>query len=229
MTTTKTYKKAAHLFGIMKDELFKKLTEAVLTGNVDSAVEASNKVIEENIDAYEAIMKGCVEAMKIAGEKFEKNEIFVPELLISARAMNAAVNVLSPHLKAESETHSGRIVLGVVEGDIHDIGKNLVKLMLEVSGVEVVDLGNDVPAEVFIEKAQEVDADLIGLSALMTTSMQAMEHIVERAKMSKVKAKVIVGGAPVSQEFADKIQADGYASDAVGAARLARRLLDTGG
>ncbi|MBU7023596.1 MAG: corrinoid protein [Theionarchaea archaeon] len=213
----------------MKEELFKNLTDAVLTGNIDSAVDASNMVIEEDIDAYEAIMKGCVEAMKIAGEKFEKNEIFVPELLISARAMNAAIDVLSPYLKAESETHSGKIVLGVVEGDIHDIGKNLVKLMLEVSGVEVVDLGNDVPVEMFIEKAQEVDADLIGLSALMTTSMQAMEHIVERAKRSKVKAKVIVGGAPVSQEFADRIQADGYASDAVGAARLARRLLDRGG
>jgi dimethylamine corrinoid protein len=226
MTTTEMYKKAAHLSRIMKEELFKKLTNAVLTGNVDDAVDASNKVIEENIDAYEAIMKGCVEAMKIAGEEFEKNEIFVPELLISARAMNAAIDILSPYLKAENETHSGKIVLGVVEGDIHDIGKNLVKLMLEVSGIEVVDLGNDVPAEVFIEKAQEVDADLIGLSALMTTSMQAMEHIVERAKMSKVKAKVIVGGAPVSQEFADKIQADGYAPDAVGAARLARKLLD---
>jgi len=229
MTTTKTYKKAAYQFTVMKEELFKKLIDAVLTGNVDRAVEASKKVIEKHIDAYEAIMKGCAEAMKIAGEKFEKNEIYVPELLISARAMNAAINVLSPHLKAESKIHSGRIVLGVVEGDIHDIGKNLVKLMLEVSGFEVVDLGNDVPAEAFIEKAQEVDADFIGLSALMTTSMQAMEHIVKKAKMSKMKARVLVGGAPVSQEFADKIQADGYAPDAVGAARLAKRLLNTGG
>jgi dimethylamine corrinoid protein len=210
----------------MKDEIFTTLTNAVLTGNADLAVDASVKVIEEGIDAYEAIMEGCAKAMKIAGEKFENNEIYVPELLISARAMNAAIEVLKPYVKTEVQTHSGRIVLGVVEGDIHDIGKNLVKLMLEVSGFEVIDLGTDVPVDTFIEKACELDADTIGLSALMTTSMQTMEQVIKKAKETKVRAKILVGGACVSQEFADKIQADGYASDAVGAARVAKELLE---
>jgi len=201
------------------------LTDAVLSGNVKLAIKASNKVIEENIDAYEAIMKGCAEAMRIAGEKFEKHEIYVPELLISARAMNSAIDILKPHMKTEMQTNSGKIVLGVVEGDIHDIGKNLVKLMLETSGFEVIDLGKDVPVDTFIEKAKEVDADLIGLSALMTTSMQTMEQIVKKAKESNIRAKILIGGAPVSKDFAEKIQADGYAADAVEAVKVAKELI----
>jgi dimethylamine corrinoid protein len=213
----------------MKTELFRILADAVLKGDADRAVEASHKVIEENIDAYEAIMKGCAEAMKIAGRKFERHEIYVPELLISARAMNAAIDVLKPHVKTEIEAKSGKIVLGVVEGDIHDIGKNLVKLMLETSGFEVIDLGKDVSADMFIEKAKEVDADFIGLSALMTTSMQVMEQVVKRARQTKIRARILVGGAPVSQVFADRIQADGYSPDAVGAAKLAAELMKNGG
>jgi dimethylamine corrinoid protein len=213
----------------MKSELFRILADAVLKGDANRAVEASHKVIEENIDAYEAIMKGCAEAMKIAGGKFERHEIYVPELLISARAMNAAIDVLKPHLKAEVEAKSGRIVLGVVEGDIHDIGKNLVKLMLETSGFEVIDLGKDVSVDMFIKKAREVDADFIGLSALMTTSMQVMEQVIKKARETKIRARILIGGAPISQEFADRIQADGYASDAVGAAKLATELIERGG
>jgi len=209
----------------MEEEIFKMLTDAVLSGNVKLAIKASNKVIEENIDAYEAIMKGCAEAMRIAGEKFEKHEIYVPELLISARAMNSAIDILKPHMKTEMQTNSGKIVLGVVEGDIHDIGKNLVKLMLETSGFEVIDLGKDVPVDTFIEKAKEVDADLIGLSALMTTSMQTMEQIVKKAKESNIRAKILIGGAPVSKDFAEKIQADGYAADAVEAVKVAKELI----
>ena len=188
-------------------------------------METSNKIIEEKINAYEAIMKGCAEAMRIAGEKFERHEMYVPDLLISARAMNAAINVLKPYLKTDVQTSTGTIVMGVVEGDIHDIGKNLVKLMLETAGFEVIDLGRDVPVDTFIEKAKEVDADLIALSALMTTSMETMKQIVKKAKESNLRAKILIGGAPVSQEFAKNIQADGYASDAVEAVRIAKKLI----
>jgi corrinoid protein of di/trimethylamine methyltransferase len=213
----------------MKEALFQMLTDAVLNGDANLAIEASNKVLEEQIDAYEAIIKGCAQAMQIAGEKFERNEIYIPELLISARAMNAAIDVLKPYITTDVRADSGKIIVGVVEGDIHDIGKNLVKLMLEVSGFEVIDLGRDVPADRFIENAIEADADVIGLSALMTTSMESMKEVVKNAKERGIRAKIMVGGAPVSQKFADEINADGYAPDAVSAARLAKQMIEVNG
>lgn len=213
----------------MKEALFQMLTEAVLNGDAHLAIEASNKVLDEKIDAYEAIIKGCARAMQIAGEKFERNEIYIPELLISARAMNAAIDILKPYITTDIKADTGKIIVGVVEGDIHDIGKNLVKLMLEVSGFEVIDLGRDVPAERFIENALEADVDLIGLSALMTISMETMREVVKNVKERGIRAKIMVGGAPVSQKFADEIHADGYASDAVSAARLAKQLIEANG
>ena len=213
----------------MKEALFQMLTEAVLNGDAPLAIEASNKVLDEKIDAYEAIIKGCARAMQIAGEKFERNEIYIPELLISARAMNAAIDILKPYITTDIKADAGKIIVGVVEGDIHDIGKNLVKLMLEVSGFEVIDLGRDVPTEKFIENALEADADLIGLSALMTISMETMREVVNNVKKRGIRAKIMVGGAPVSQKFADEIHADGYASDAVSAARLAKQLIEGNG
>jgi corrinoid protein of di/trimethylamine methyltransferase len=210
----------------MKEELFQLLTDAVLRGDTNLAIKTSNKVLDEQIDAYEAIMKGCAAAMQIAGDRFERNEIYIPELLISARAMNAAIEVLKPAITTDVQADSGKIIVGVVEGDIHDIGKNLVKLMLEVSGFEVIDLGRDVSIDQFVEQARKENANLIGLSALMTTSMETMKEVVKKVKEGGIQAKIMVGGAPVSQKFAQEINADGYAPDAVSAARLAKQLIE---
>jgi methylmalonyl-CoA mutase cobalamin-binding domain/chain len=165
--------------------------------------------------------------MERAGRLFEEDEYFVPELLIAADAMYAGINTLRPHIKVDSSNVPGKIVVGVVEGDTHDIGKNLVKIILEAKGFEVFDLGRDVPPSDFVAKAQEVQADIIGLSTLMTTTMSGMGRVVSLLNEAGLHKhiKVMIGGAPISQSFASKIGADGYSANAVGAGELAVRLL----
>ncbi|MGN1069148.1 MAG: corrinoid protein [Candidatus Fimadaptatus sp.] len=209
-------------------EMYEKLSDAVVDMDEDLVAELSQQAVDENMDAFEAINQGLSAGMERAGKLFEEEEYFVPELLMCADAMNAGVEVLKPHIK--SETGSGkrhRVIIGVIEGDTHDIGKNLVKLMMETAGFEMIDLGRDVPAQRFVDEAEKQNAELIMVSSLMTTTMDAMGDVVklleERGLHGRIK--YAVGGGPVSQGFANKIGADGYSRDAADAVRMSRRLL----
>ncbi|MDR3356278.1 MAG: corrinoid protein [Spirochaetaceae bacterium] len=211
----------------MKEELLKKLSDSVVNMDEEGAVEYSKQAVEEKLDSYTAIDKGLSHGMERAGKLFDEEEYFVPELIICSDAMNAGIAVLKPHLKQESVREKHRGVIGVIEGDTHDIGKNLVKIMLESAGFEIVDLGRDVPPGVFVDKAVETGAELILLSSLMTTTMDNMEEVVRILKKTGIRSqfKVIVGGGPISQAFADRIGADGYGKNANEAVRLCRSLV----
>lgn len=210
-----------------KEELFKKLSDAVVNMDEEETVILSNQVIIDKHDAYEAIDKGLADGMERAGRLFEEEEYFIPELLMCSDAMYAGLDVLKPHIKTENIGEKHKVVIGVVEGDTHDIGKNLVKIMLEASGFEVIDLGRDVPPLRFVEKAKELNADIIALSTLMTTTMDGMAEVINILKQQNIRErfKVMVGGGPISQGFADKIGADGYSVNAAEAVRLAKKLV----
>ena len=208
-------------------EIFKKLSDAVVDMDEGEAVKLSNQTVSDGLDAYEAIDRGLADGMERAGVLFEREEYFIPELLMCSDAMYAGLDILRPHIKRGAAAEKRKVVIGVVEGDTHDIGKNLVKMMLESSGFDVVDLGRDVPPLRFVEEAIAVEADIIGLSTLMTTTMSGMKNVVEflEEKGVRDKFKVMVGGGPISQSFSDKIGADGYARNAAEAVRLARELV----
>ncbi len=200
---------------------------AVVDGDAEAAQEGVRAALEAGVSPGEILNKACIPAMTEVGRLFEEGEKFVPEMLISARAMKAAVALLKPYL-AQSDVRSvGRAVLGTVAGDLHDIGKNLVSMMLEGTGFEVIDLGTDVPPQRFVEAVREYAPNIVGMSALLTTTMPAMKSTIEALIGAGLRdrVKVLVGGAPVTQEFADKIGADGYAPDASSAARRARELI----
>ena len=182
-----------------------------------------NQALEEGISAKEILENGLLDGMNEVGEKFKKNEIFVPEVLIAARAMNAGVAILKPHLTEAGVESKGTAVIGMVKGDLHDIGKNLVKMMLEGKGLNVIDLGVDVSPEQFVAAAKENNANIICCSALLTTTMNEMKNVVEEAKKEGIRdqVKIMVGGAPVTQAFCDAIGADCYTSDAASAADAA--------
>ncbi len=211
----------------LKEELFGKLSDAIVDMEEDEVVALSNKVVDEGIDAYEAIDKGLSHGMERAGKLFDEEEYFIPELLMCSDAMYAGLDVLKPHIKIDDKEEKKKVVIGVIEGDTHDIGKNLVKIMLETSGFEVYDLGRDIPPKLFIEKAKEVKADIIALSTLMTTTMDGMANVINSLKEENIRNnfKVIIGGGPISQSFADKIGADGYSVNAAEAVRLVNRLV----
>ena len=215
---------------VNKEELFAKLSDAVLEMEDELAVTLSKEVIENGVDAFEAIDQGLAHGMYRAGKLFEEEEYFVPELLMCSDAMNAGLDVLKPHLKVEEQAEKLKVVSGVVEGDTHDIGKNLVKLMLETSGFELIDLGRDVTPQAFVDKAKEEAAAMIAIGTLMTTTMDGMGEVIKILKSENIRDqfKVIVGGAPISQSFADKIGADGYASNAAQAVKLSKDLLSVG-
>ena len=185
-------------------------------GRAPKVKELVGQAIEEGISPKEILEDGLLSGMSIIGEKFKNNEVFVPEVLIAARAMNAGVEILKPHLVSEGVESKGTAVIGTVKGDLHDIGKNLVKMMLEGKGLNVIDLGVDVAAETFIEKAKEVNAQIICCSALLTTTMGEMKNVVEKAKEAGLRdsVKIMIGGAPVTQNFCDSIGADVYTTDA---------------
>lgn len=209
-----------------KEELYKELSDAVVDMDEDKAVEIANSVVEQGLDAYEAIEKGLSDGMDRAGQLFEEEEYFIPELLMCSDAMYAGLDVLKPHLRAGEQGVKQKVVIGVIEGDTHDIGKNLVKIMLETSGFEVIDLGRDIPPQAFVDKATEVNANIIALSTLMTTTMDGMAEVITILEKQAVRDqfKVMVGGGPISQGFASKIGADGYAVNAAEAVKLARQL-----
>lgn len=209
-----------------KEEILKDLARAVVEMDEEGAVRAAKEVLELKIDAYEAIMDGLAKGMEVVSDKYEREEYFVPEILICSDAMYAAMNVLKPHIKPESVSTPAKVIIGVVEGDIHDIGKNLVRIMLEGAGFEVFDLGRDVPLRNFVSKAEEVDADIIAMSTLMSTTMGGMRRVIEILEEEGLrdKYKVIVGGGPISQSFADEIGADAYGDDASEGVRIAKRF-----
>lgn len=213
---------------VNKEELFAKLSDAVLEMEEELAATLSKEVVENGVDAFEAIDQGLAHGMYRAGKLFEEEEYFVPELLMCSDAMNAGLDILKPHLKVEEQAEKLKVVIGVVEGDTHDIGKNLVKLMLETSGFELIDLGRDVTPQAFVDKAKEEAAAMIAIGTLMTTTMDGMGEVIKILKSENIRDqfKVIVGGAPISQSFADKIGADGYASNAAQAVKLSKDLLN---
>lgn len=209
-------------------EYHQQLSDAIVDMDEDKVAELAEQVVEEKLDAYKAIEQGLSDGMERAGQLFEDEEYFIPELLMCSDAMYAGLKILKPHIvQVESVDKKAKVVIGVVEGDTHDIGKNLVKIMLETSGFEVHDLGRDIPASQFVDKAIEIGADIIGLSTLMTTTMDGMREVIELLESKGVREqfKVMIGGGPISQAFANKIGADAYAVNAADAVKVARRIL----
>jgi 5-methyltetrahydrofolate--homocysteine methyltransferase len=201
--------------------------QAVLEGDADEAASQVQAGLDAGIAPSDILNKGCIAAMGEVGRLFEEGEMFVPEMLIAARAMQAGMAILKPHLAEGEITSAGKVILGTVAGDLHDIGKNLVGMMMEGAGFEIVDLGTDVSADAFVDAVREHKADIIGMSALLTTTMPSMTATVEALTEAGVRdqIKVLVGGAPVTQAFADEIGADGFAPDASSATRVAKGLL----
>jgi dimethylamine corrinoid protein len=210
-----------------KEILFDKLADSVVDMDEDVAIAISKEVITQKYDAFEAIDKGLSKGMEKAGQLFEEEEYFIPELLMCSDAMYAGLDILKPHIKADKSEVKIKIVIGVVEGDTHDIGKNLVKIMLETSGFDVIDLGRDVPPSIFVERAKEENANIIAISTLMTTTMDGMAEVIRILDKQDIREqfKIMIGGGPISQGFADKIGADGYSVNAAEAVRLARKLV----
>jgi len=200
-----------------KEDLIKRAMKAVLDGDEDAAVEVANKVVAEGINVVEIINEGFMPGMIEVGDLFSKEEFSLPEVLLAAGAMQKAIDIMEPHIPREQVAEKrGTVVIGTVEGDIHDIGKNIVAVMLRVYGFEVEDLGRDVPIKKFIDKARELNADIVASSSLMTTTMPGQRLLEDKLREAGIREKVktMVGGAAVTQEWADKIGADGYAEDA---------------
>lgn len=210
----------------LKQKLLVQLADSVVNMDEDLTAELAQTYIKNGFNPYEGINQGLAHGMDRAGELYEEEEYFIPELLMCSDAMYAGLGVLRPYLKQDNLGEKHKVVIGVVEGDTHDIGKNLVKIMLETLGFEVVDLGRDVPPLDFVEKAKEIKADIIALSTLMTTTMEGMQEVMQLLAKDKLqdKIKVMIGGGPISKSFADKIGAY-YAVDASKAAKLAQDLV----
>lgn len=212
-----------------KESIFKRLAEAVVIGDAKIAEEGAREVLAEGIQPYEAIMNGLANGMRVVGEKYETKEYFLPDMLLSADAMYAGLNVLIPHISKSEMKSKGKIILGVVEGDVHDIGKNIVKVMLTAAGYDVVDIGRDVPTPEFIEKAKSEEAQVIAMSTLMTPTLMSMKAVEDQLKERGLKGKVktIIGGGSVSEEWRAKIGSDAYGKDAMEAVDKVRMLIDS--
>jgi corrinoid protein of di/trimethylamine methyltransferase len=206
---------------------FERLYEAIVNGDKNAAVEVTQQALDGGADPQALIDEAMIPAMREAGQRFENEEFFVPELLLAARAMKAALALLRPLLVEEGSEPKGRVVIGTVKGDLHDIGKNLVSSMLEGAGFDVIDLGTDVAPEQFVAAVQEKNANLVGLSALLTVTMPAMKLTVDALEAAGVRdqVKVLVGGAPLTSEYASEIKADAYADNASAAVRMAEQLV----
>ncbi|OQY23114.1 MAG: hypothetical protein B6I34_05005 [Anaerolineaceae bacterium 4572_32.1] len=213
----------------MHQELFQAMAQSIIEGEIEDAEHLAKQSIKQGIDPLEAINKGFVIGVNHVGERYSIGELFLPDLVLAGEAMKAAVAVLEPEMKRRGAERKmlGQIVLGTVEGDIHEIGKTLVGTMLSASGFQVHDLGVDVSTSEFVAKAREVKADIIALSALLTTTMVTQKSIIESLEEAGLrdKVKVMVGGAPVTQSWADEIGAEGYSEDAIGAVTVAKKLV----
>lgn len=211
-----------------KEELFQALSDAVANMDEEKAVRISKQIIVEKLDAFEAINEGLSAGMDRAGKLFDEEEYFVPELLLCSDALYAGLDILKPYIQREEGLPQRKVVIGVIQGDTHDIGKNLVKIMLETSGFDIVDLGRDIAPEIFVQRAIEEQADIIAVSTLMSTTMVGLKQVIRELKKQNVRDQfqVIIGGGPLSQNYADKIGADGYAVNAIEAVELAKRLVE---
>lgn len=202
------------------------IKELMQQGRAKNVVTLVQEALDEGIESNVILNDALLAGMAIIGDKFKQEEIFVPEVLVAARAMNKGVEVLKPYLQDSSNISKGTAVLGTVKGDLHDIGKNLVRIMMEGKGIDVIDLGTDISAETFIDEAKKNHADIICCSALLTTTMPEMKRVVDLVKAENLDVKVMIGGAPVNQEFCDEIGADYYTDDAASAADVAASILE---
>ena len=203
----------------------KALADAVIKGDQNTSVEITKAALAEGMAAKSVLEEGLIAGMDVIGARFKKNEVYIPEVLIAARAMKMAMEFLEPELAKAGVKPVGRFLIGTVQGDLHDIGKNLVAMMLKGAGFEVVDLGVDVDPDKFVEQVKAANAHVVGMSALLTTTMPGMEKTLKALRDANVSAKIIVGGAPVTQDYADRIGADGYAPDAASAVDVAKSLV----
>ena len=211
------------------DELYQAMSQSVIDGEPEQAEELAQKAISLDLDPLEVIDYGYTRGMNVLGDRFARGEVFLPHLVMGGEAMKAAIAVLEPELARRQQQRQvlGKVVIGTVAGDIHEIGKSLVATMLSANGFQVFDLGVDVPIATFVEKARELEADIVGLSALLTTTMLNQGKVIESFQEAglREKVKVIVVGDPVSQSWAEEIRADGYSENAVGAVALAKELM----
>ena len=210
-----------------KEELLKALSDCVVDMEDEEVNEVAEEYVSAGYPAIDGILQGLVDGMNKAAQLYEEEEYYIPELLICSDAMYNGLEILKPHLPQTDNEAKSKVVIGVVEGDTHDIGKNLVRIMLEAAGFEIYDMGRDVTLENFVEKAKEVNADVVAMSTLMSTTMPGMEKVVQLLKEAGIReqVKVIIGGAPLSWAYAKKIGADGYSENAVEAVRLVKDLL----
>jgi len=204
-----------------------KVSEALQRGDAEKVAELVKQALEENLTPKKILEDGLIKGMSIIGGKFKRNEVYVPEVLIAARAMHAGMDILRPKLVETGVKNIGKVAIGTVKGDLHDIGKNLVKMMLEGGGFEVIDLGTDVSVEKFVEAVKEHQPNIIGMSALLTTTMVNMPEVIKALKAAGLrdKVKVMIGGAPITQNYADQIGADCYSPDAASAVDNAKSFI----
>ncbi len=207
--------------------IFEKIAGEVQKGNSETVEGLVKEALSPGVPVEKILNEGLVEGMNVVSEKFKNNECFIPEVLVSAKAMNIGLEILKPHLAEANVKSLGKVVVGTIQGDLHDIGKNIVAMLLQGAGFEVVDLGADVPTDRFVESAKDEKADIVGISALLTTTMINMKAVIEGLKDAGARddVKVLVGGAPVTQAYADQIEADGYAPDAASGVDVARKLM----
>jgi len=211
----------------LKEELYKTLSDGVVNFEEEKVKEAAQRVVNEGLDAYDAVMNGLAAGMEIVGDLYDKHEYFVPELLMAADALYAGLDILKPHLKLDAgdQRVKGQVVIGTVQGDVHDIGKNLIKMMFEVAGFTVHDLGRDVPLEKFAEEQMRTDSEIVALSAMMTTTMMGMKKVVQMIKERNPDVKIMLGGAPLTGDIAKLFGADGYAESAGNAVQEAIKMI----
>ena len=208
-----------------KKEILDKLAEAVVEYEEDMAKEWSQIALDEGLDAFEAIMNGLAAGMETVGDLYDQQEYFVPEMLMCADALYAGLDILRPHINPADIKSMGQVVIGTVQGDVHDIGKNIIKLMFDVGGFEVHDLGRDVPLEKFVEEQMKTDSEIVAMSAMMTTTMTGMKKVIEMIKEKNPNVAIMLGGAPVTQDVADLFGADGYAESAGNAVQEAIKMI----
>jgi corrinoid protein of di/trimethylamine methyltransferase len=211
----------------LREELHKVLSDGVVNFEEEKVKEAAQRVVDEGLDAYDAVMNGLAAGMEIVGDLYDKHEYFVPELLMAADALYGGLDILKPHLKLDDmdQRVKGQVVIGTVQGDVHDIGKNLIKMMFEVAGFTVHDLGRDVPLEKFAEEQMRTDSEIVALSAMMTTTMMGMKKVVQMIKEKNPNVKIMLGGAPLTGDIAKLFGADGYAESAGNAVQEAIKMI----
>jgi corrinoid protein of di/trimethylamine methyltransferase len=211
----------------LREQLLTDLNEGVVNFEEDRVKEAAQKVLDEGLNAYDAVMNGLAAGMEVVGDLYDQHEYFVPELLMAADALYAGLDILRPHIKMEDLDSSikGQVVIGTVQGDVHDIGKNLIKMMFEVAGFTVHDLGRDVALEKFAEEQMRTDSEIVALSAMMTTTMMGMKKVVQMIKEKNPDVKIMLGGAPLTSDVASLFGADGYAESAGNAVQEAIKMI----